>query len=154
MCANPSGKSFTPPQKIITHTGILSVGSNINPYAMVEKAKTILANEHSLLGCSAFIMTKPVGYQHQDDFLNGAFYLETKLDYEDFNNYLKMVEKRLGRVKGPIKSGPQTIDLDIIIWDSKIVHDDYPSKDYIKIPVQDLIEKFNLDIGLGRKFRR
>lgn len=128
------------------HLVILSVGSNIHPFSMVSEARNILAKEHRLIGYSHFIKTKPVGYQNQDDFLNGAYILETLLDYDAFNNYLKSVEKRLGRVKGPIKSGPRTMDLDIIIWDGKIVHEDYPAKEYIRIPVDEVIKKFKVQI--------
>ncbi|MBA3535861.1 MAG: 2-amino-4-hydroxy-6-hydroxymethyldihydropteridine diphosphokinase [Tatlockia sp.] len=128
------------------HQVILSVGSNIHPYSMVYEARNILSKENKLIGYSHFIKTKPDGYQNQDDFLNGAFILETRLGYEGFNNYLKGVEKRLGRIKGPIKSGPRTMDLDIIIWDGKIVHEDFPAKEYIRIPVGELIEEFKVQI--------
>lgn len=120
---------------------IVAVGSNIDPEKNVIKAQKILSEEQTFHSAANFIKTKPVGYQNQPDFLNGAFYLSTQLDYEPFNLYLKEVEKRLKRVKGPIKSGPRTIDLDIIIWNNRVVDDDFYNKDYIKVPVQELIEK-------------
>lgn len=129
------------------HQAILSVGSNINPQANCQAAETILGKEHRFLGKSDYIITAPVGYQDQDDFLNGAYWVETALDYDDFNHYLKDIERRLKRVKTAIKSGPRTIDLDIIIWDGEVVHDDFYTKDYTKIPIKTLFERYGLSLG-------
>ena len=128
------------------HRVIISVGSNIEPEKNIAKSREILAEETSLLGEATVIKTLPVGYQDQPDFLNSAFYLETPLEKDDFNAYLKTVEQQLGRVKGSIKSGPRTIDLDIIIWDGEVVHDDYYDKDYVIRPLQELITKLQINI--------
>lgn len=125
---------------------VVAVGSNIEPKKNVLLAKDILTTEQILIAASEFIQTKPVGFQDQADFLNGAFYLSTEMDYNPFNQYLKAVEKRLKRVKGPIKSGPRTIDLDIIIWNCKVVDDDFYNKDYIKIPVSEILQKENIEL--------
>ena len=125
---------------------ILSVGSNINPAANCRKAEAMLGEEHRFLGKSDYIVTAPVGYQDQDDFLNGAYWVATDLGYEAFNAYLKELELRLKRVKTAIKSGPRTIDLDIIIWDGRVVHDDFYTKDYTKIPVKHLFERYGLSL--------
>ncbi|MEM9770454.1 MAG: 2-amino-4-hydroxy-6-hydroxymethyldihydropteridine diphosphokinase [Cyanobacteria bacterium P01_D01_bin.73] len=125
---------------------ILSVGSNINPQENCQKAEAILGVEHRFLGKSDYIITAPVGYQDQDDFLNGAYWIETTLGYDDFNAYLKELERRLKRVKTAIKSGPRTIDLDIIVWGTKVVHDDFYTKDYTKIPIKNLFERYDLSL--------
>ena len=122
---------------------IVSVGSNINPEENIAKTTEILSGECTLLGEATVIQTEPDGFKDQPDFLNGAYLLETDLPYDDFNAYLKAVEKRIGRVKGPIKSGPRAIDLDIIFWDGEVVHDDYRSnKEYVIQPVNELLDKF------------
>ena len=132
------------------YQAILSVGSNIEPHHHCQQAEQILAQEHQLIDKSAYIVTAPVGYQDQDDFLNGAYWVSTHLSYLEFNQYLKDLEKRLGRVKGPIKSGPRTIDLDIIIWDGQVVHDDFYSKDYTKIPVQELLDRHGIQLAASQ----
>lgn len=124
------------------HLVVVSVGSNIEPQHNLQGARKILASEVEFLGESEVIQTAPDGYRNQPDFLNGAYLLGTTMSYDDFNRYLKGVEERLGRVKGPIKSGPRCIDLDIIIWDGKIVHDDYrQNKHYVVNPVNELLQK-------------
>lgn len=138
-----------------THRVIISVGANIRPAENIAAAKEILQAETKFIGDSAIIETAPVGYENQPNFLNGAFVVETALDRELFNRYLKEVEARLGRVKGPIKSGPRIIDLDLIVWDDRVVHEDFYSKDYVIIPVAEVIAKFDIDIssdvpGTGR----
>ena len=46
----------------------------------------------------------------------------------------------MGRLKGPIKSGPRTIDLDIVIWDGVVLTDDFYCHDYVRVPVQELLD--------------
>ncbi|RLT98704.1 2-amino-4-hydroxy-6-hydroxymethyldihydropteridine diphosphokinase [Ketobacter sp.] len=134
------------PQKC-SHYAIVSVGTNIEPEINLQKSRAILQAEMTLLGEAKVIQTAPDGYQLQPDFLNGAYYVGTELTYEAFNQYLKDVEKRLGRVKGPIKSGPRCIDLDIIVWDGEVVHDDYrQNKHYVVDPVNELLDRFQIAI--------
>jgi 2-amino-4-hydroxy-6-hydroxymethyldihydropteridine diphosphokinase len=125
---------------------IISVGSNIEPHKNCEAAKEILLKETAFKGKANYIVTKPWGYEDQADFLNGAFWLETESDLETFNSYLKTVEKRLDRIKHGNKDGPRTIDLDIVIWDNEIIVDDFYDKDFVRIPVSELIKTYSLII--------
>ena len=126
---------------------IISVGSNIDPEINVKNAAELISVDHDLLFQSEFAFTKPVGFQEQDDFLNGAFLVETALNQEEFNRYLKSVENQLGRVKTEIKSGPRTIDLDIIIWNGSIVHSDYKKRDYVRRFVDQVLKKYSIEIS-------
>ncbi|ACK67147.1 2-amino-4-hydroxy-6-hydroxymethyldihydropteridine pyrophosphokinase [Rippkaea orientalis PCC 8801] len=123
---------------------LLSVGSNINPVENFRAASTILAQEQILVDCTQPIVTKPHGYPHQPDFLNGAFYLKTTLDLPNLNRLLKTIEKQLGRVKTAIKSGPRTIDLDIIIWNGEIVRDEFYHYEYVYGPISELAQKHGI----------
>lgn len=127
-------------------TTIISVGSNIRPQENFAAAKKILQAETNFKGNASYIITKPWGYVDQDDFLNGAFWIETESEFEKFNTYLKTVEKRLGRIKHGNIAGPRTIDLDIVIWNNEIIIDDFYEKDFIRIPVTELIESYSLII--------
>lgn len=130
------------------HLTIVSVGSNIEPEHNLKRTRDILSDEVALLGESRVIQTEPDGYQDQPDFLNGAYLLRTDMAYDEFNRYLKSVESRLGRIKGPIKSGPRCIDLDIIIWDGKVVHDDYvQKKHYVVGPVDELLRRHGIGLS-------
>ena len=132
----------------LQHLAIISVGTNINPEDNLRKSKEILDSEMAFLGEATVIRTAPDGFQDQPDFLNGAYFIGTDLSYAEFNQYLKTIEKRMGRVKGPIKSGPRCIDLDIIIWDGEVVHSDYEQqKHYVIKPVNELLNKFDIQLN-------
>jgi 2-amino-4-hydroxy-6-hydroxymethyldihydropteridine diphosphokinase len=129
------------------HTALISVGSNIEPARHIERARAIVAAEQRLLDESRVIQTRPQGYLDQPDFLNGAWLVETTLARDAFKAYLKAVEARLGRKRGPIKAGPRVIDLDLIGWDGRVVHDDYPSKSYVAGPVDELLDRQGLTLA-------
>lgn len=130
------------------HLAIVSVGSNIDPEQNLQSSRNILKSEVVFLGEATVIKTKPDGYQDQPDFYNGAYLLGTEMSYDEFNRYLKGIEARLGRVKGPIKSGPRCIDLDIIIWDGEVVHSDYvQNKYYVINPVNELLQQHAIELS-------
>ena len=79
------------------NTAVISVGSNIEPVANIEKARLRLAVSQKLLGVSAFVRTRPLGNFEQPDFLNGAFLVSTILDQSGFTKLLKEIENELGR---------------------------------------------------------
>ena len=117
---------------MIMNIAVISVGSNIDPEANIEKARALLAREHELLGESAFVRTKPIGYRKQPDFVNGAFLVCTALDREGLERNLKEMEKKLGRVKTGIKFGPRAIDLDIVVWNGEVVDRDFYERGFVR----------------------
>lgn len=121
------------------HQVIISVGSNIDPHKNIRLSHEMLDNETRLLTVADIIKTTPIGYTQQPDFLNTAYLIETNLEYDDFNAFLKSVEDRLGRERGAIKSGPRTIDLDIIVWDRNVVTQDYFNYEYVSTPVNQIL---------------
>lgn len=54
----------------------------------------------------------------QPNFLNGAIQFETKLNPFELLQFLKRVEKNLGRDFASVRNGPRPIDLDIITYDN------------------------------------
>lgn len=126
-------------QTVALHECLISLGSNIDPEHYIDRALTILSQECQLLARSAAIRTTPVGYQHQPDFLNAALLVSTSLEREAFRAYLKEVEDRLGRVRGAIKSGPRTMDLDMVAWDGEVIDQGYYQYDYVKVPVDEVL---------------
>lgn len=136
----------TAPQ--VPHQVIISAGSNICPEENISLSQEILAKETRFLAAANVIETAPVGFQQQPNFLNTAYLVETELDYEQFNGLLKSIEDRLGRQRGPIKSGPRTIDLDIIAWDGEILTTDYTHYDYVSIPVDQIARAQQLTLSV------
>lgn len=126
------------------NTAVISLGSNINPRENIEKAVSFISLDHELISKSDFISTKPVGYLCQPDFINGAVLIKTQADYDELNLYLKKLETRLGRVRTENKFGPRTIDLDIVVWNRRIVNDDFYERGFIKNSVLKLIPDLEL----------
>jgi len=126
-------------QAAALHECFISLGSNIDPDYYFAQALEIISRECVLLARSAAIRTAPVGYQQQPDFLNAALLVSTPLEREAFRAYLKGVEDRLGRVRGAIKSGPRTMDLDIVAWDGQVVDNGYYQHDYVKTPIDEVL---------------
>jgi 2-amino-4-hydroxy-6-hydroxymethyldihydropteridine diphosphokinase len=111
---------------------IIGLGSNILPEENIGKALEELGNIISIIKTTTLLRTKPVGIIDQPDFLNGALLAETNLDKESLKVYLKSLEDRLGRDRTLPKSGPRTIDLDIVVWNGEILDEDYYTRDYLR----------------------
>ncbi|MCB1936995.1 MAG: 2-amino-4-hydroxy-6-hydroxymethyldihydropteridine diphosphokinase [Nitrosomonas sp.] len=119
---------------------IVGVGSNINPGNNIQAVLAILQREMVVKGVSEWIKTSPVGIIDQDDFINGAVKIHTAMSQEAFKNYLKNLEDRLGRDRELPKFGPRVIDLDIVVWNDKIIDDDYYTRDFVKNTVDELMQ--------------
>lgn len=65
--------------------------------------------------------TDPVGYEDQPRFVNGVARLQTDLEPRELLNVLLDVERDLGRTRHGPRFGPRPIDLDILLYDSRIV---------------------------------
>ena len=118
---------------------VIGVGSNIKPIENIKKAKEILKKEQRLIAESKFVETEPEGFKEQPNFINGAFYIETKFKKDDLSNYLKEIEKTLGRTRTKNKNAPRTIDLDIVVFNNEIANNDFYKYGFVKNAVLELI---------------
>ena len=123
----------------MNHTVIVGLGSNIDPQKNIPAARRLLAQEFHVLKESAFVRTKPIGYSDQEDFVNGSVYLETSLKQDALKTKLKQLEKLLGREVSAIKFGPRTIDMDIVVFNGKVVNKDFYERDFLKKAVLELL---------------
>jgi 2-amino-4-hydroxy-6-hydroxymethyldihydropteridine diphosphokinase len=114
------------------NTALISAGSNLNPAQNIKKAKVYLSRKFSQIAFSKNRITKPVGFVDQPDFINAAFYIKTKKDRRALKLFLREVEDRLGRIRTANKFGPRTIDLDIVVWNGKVVDEDVCTRDFLK----------------------
>lgn len=122
-----------------SNTAIIGIGSNIEPRKNIRQAIEILSSEQHLLAVSSCITTKPIGFKYQPDFLNASVAVSTSLTFNNFRDYLKSVEKRLGRVRTSNKNGPRTIDLDIIVWNRGIIDKDYFKRDFLRKTILEIM---------------
>ncbi|MGD9929660.1 MAG: 2-amino-4-hydroxy-6-hydroxymethyldihydropteridine diphosphokinase [Mangrovibacterium sp.] len=120
------------------NTCIIGIGSNMDPEVNMARLLDILKKETSLLKVSSLVTTKPIGITDQPDFVNGAAKLETEFSMDEFRQYLKKLEDRLGRDRSQPKFGPRTIDLDIVVWNGQIIDEDYHTRDFLRAAVAEL----------------
>jgi 2-amino-4-hydroxy-6-hydroxymethyldihydropteridine diphosphokinase len=98
----------------------VGVGANLgDPRRQLAEAIRQLAAEEGIevAAVSSLRSTRPVGYEAQPRFLNGAALIETELDPRALLARLLAIERRLGRVRGEgPRFGPRTIDLDLLLY--------------------------------------
>ena len=122
------------------NTVIIGLGSNIHPEENISEAIRLLGESVTILKVSNLVRTSPVGITEQPDFINGAIKILTGYSKDNLLPILKHIEDALGRNRSLPKFGPRTIDLDIIVWNGEIIHDDYYLRDFIRNSVQELLE--------------
>ncbi len=126
------------------HEVVIGLGSNIDPEANLEQAVQELKSRFKVSKRSQWTRTKPIGIQEQPDFYNGVLLMETELEQQGLKKELKRIEDILGRDRSLPKFGPRTIDLDILIWDKKVVDEDFYERDFLRKGVEEIISDSEL----------
>jgi len=122
----------------------IGFGSNLgNKKNNIKSAIGLLKEKCKILKASNLYRTEPLYLKNQDWFLNAAAECLTDLEPEDLLDFLKSVEKKIGRVK-TIKHGPRIIDLDILFYGDKIINE----KDFI-VPHPKLHERLFVLVPLN-----
>lgn len=106
-------------------TAYIGLGSNMgdrkeNLDAAVTMLRAADGVEVSVL--SAYIVTAPVGYTRQPDFLNAAAEIKTTLSPHELLALCLNIEKELKRER-ILRWGPRTIDLDVLLYGNFVVND-------------------------------
>jgi 2-amino-4-hydroxy-6-hydroxymethyldihydropteridine diphosphokinase len=129
---------------------VVSVGSNIDPRRHVAGALRAMARGQRLLARSRFLWTLPVGRKGQGRFLNGGVLLETGLSKARLRAWLKDLEVRLHRTRAADKSAPRTIDLDLVVWNGKVINGDVYRRDFLRRAVEEVCPDLDLTARRAR----
>lgn len=119
----------------------LLLGSNINPEKNIPQAIRSLKKSTLLevKRISSTWRTKAVG-SDADDFLNLAVNIHTTCELDCLKEMvIGEIEKQLGRVRTEDKNAPRTIDLDVIVFNHKIVDAEVFRLDHILLPMAELL---------------
>ena len=130
------------------HRVYLSYGSNLGDRKQfIENAlEAIRANDHfRALRCSRLYETEPYGGVEQENFLNGACFVETIDTPRELLDYLHTLEQEAGRER-LIHWGPRTLDLDILFYDDLVLettdlvipHPDMQNRRFVLEPLSEL----------------
>jgi 2-amino-4-hydroxy-6-hydroxymethyldihydropteridine diphosphokinase len=94
-----------------------------NAQANVEKAIQEIKkiNGVSVIKVASLYLTKAWGLTDQQDFINTAVSLNTKLTAIELLNAFQNIENKMGRVRHE-KWGPRVIDIDILLYSDFVVN--------------------------------
>lgn len=124
---------------------VIACGSNMGDKEAYirEAARKIEQDEKCrLLSSSDLIVAKPYGGVEQDDFINGAFLIETLYEPEELLAFVNRLEEEAGRER-LIHWGPRTLDLDIIFYEDNVIrtdkltvpHPDMHNRSFVLLPL-------------------
>lgn len=118
------------------HRAYLGIGSNIgDSKAFINEALEKLKNYSGIRvnKISSLITTKPYGDVEQDDFLNVVICIDTRLNPIELLAVVNRLEEEAGRVRD-VHWGPRTLDIDILLYDEEIIHNEKLIIPHIDMP--------------------
>ncbi len=117
----------------------LSLGSNIAPAENLKTAVELLREKLPVTAVSRAWKSPAVG-SGGPDYLNAAVLVDTWL-YPRLlkDEVLRPIERSLGRRRGKNKFAPRTIDIDIVIYDGKVLDPKLWTQAYLALPVAELL---------------
>lgn len=128
----------------------LGIGSNLGDRA--KNIKLAIKKINALRGTkvikiSGIIETKPVGGPtRQPKFLNACLKIKTNFSPMRLLEKLKEIESGLGRTRS-LRYGPRIIDLDILLYDDKIINSNRLKVPHLKMFERDFVIKPLLEIA-------
>jgi 2-amino-4-hydroxy-6-hydroxymethyldihydropteridine diphosphokinase len=106
------------------HIAYISVGSNMGDRLQncLRGIEALTEDGNSrILAQSRIYTTEPVDYKDQDWFINMMVKLETTDDPFELLDHIEEIQRAAGRMQDPIRFGPRILDLDIILYDDRII---------------------------------
>jgi len=100
----------------------VSIGSNIERETNIRAAIRALRRRFGTLRLSRVYENRPIGFEG-NDFLNLVAGFDSDEPPEAVAAALHDIEQRQGRLRGPTRFAPRTIDLDLLLYDD-LVRDD------------------------------
>jgi 2-amino-4-hydroxy-6-hydroxymethyldihydropteridine diphosphokinase len=109
----------------LPHRAYLGLGANLGQRKRQLRHALALLHRSPAVAVrrvSGFIETEAVGGPpDQPQYLNGAAELRTSLSPHALLNFLRAIERRLGRVRSLERNAPRTIDLDLLLYDDRVI---------------------------------
>jgi 2-amino-4-hydroxy-6-hydroxymethyldihydropteridine diphosphokinase len=130
------------------HQACLLLGSNIQPEKNLASAVQLLRRKAAILRISSVWETPSVG-STGPDFLNLALLITTPLEQAGDlkKKLLRPLEARLGRVRSADKNAPRPIDIDIILFDGRLLDPNLWRYAHRAVPVVELLPDYRSPQG-------
>jgi len=107
-------------------TAYIGLGSNLDdPKHHIRGAMEALARlpNTTLIRPSSLYRSAPMGPQDQPEYVNAVAALQTSLSPWELMAALQAIERQHGRVRGAVKWGPRTLDLDLLLYGDMKIHE-------------------------------
>ena len=136
----------------------IGLGSNLSePAKQVQQAVTAIskiANSH-IQDVSSVYLSKPMGPQDQDDYINAVLALETELSAIELLDALQSIENSAGRVRKENRWGARILDLDIILYGNDVIenerltvpHYGMKEREFVLLPLAEIADDLYLPTG-------
>jgi len=125
----------------------LILGSNINPEVNIPQALGFLNRSFTIRQISKTWRTRSIGMKAAD-FFNTAVEIETGLDESLLKDKcLCHIEEVLGRIREKNKNAPRTIDIDIVVFNNKILDPEIFTKEHLALPLSEIVPDLIFPLG-------
>jgi 2-amino-4-hydroxy-6-hydroxymethyldihydropteridine diphosphokinase len=126
---------------------IIHLGSNIDPAENIRLSARKLAERLPVIGASSVWLTPSVG-SAGPSFYNAAVHCITDLSPDDMKfNILRLIEKEMGRLRTHDKYAARTIDMDVVIHNTKVLEPRLWDTAFILLPVAELLPELTHPIN-------
>lgn len=121
------------------YTAYLGLGANIDPEMNLKQAVPLLRKYVRIEAVSRVWETPPFG-SHGPNFLNAAARIQTPLSAPLLKTLvLRRIEVQLGRVRTANKNAARTIDLDILVYEGRVLDPKVWTQVFLAVPLAELI---------------
>ena len=125
------------------HEAYLNIGSNIEPEKHLRESIRMLREHGQVKAVSNAWQSHAFG-SDGPDFLNACILFLTPLEASELKEQIiRPIEASLGRVRGPDKYAPRTIDIDIILFNDEPFGWEFWSNAFVVVPLADLLPDFH-----------
>lgn len=139
-------------------TAYIGLGSNLStPRIQVVNAAQAIGEivEISLIAVSSLYLSKPMGPQDQDDYINAVLALETSLSALELLNALQAIENAAGRIRKDNRWGARILDCDILLFGNDIIdnerltvpHYGMRLREFVLLPLAEIAPNLTLPDG-------
>lgn len=148
--------------QVTTTIAYIGLGSNLaEPIKQVQSAIENLKNiaQSKVIKVSSLYLSKPMGPQDQDDYINAVLALETTLTPIELLDTLQHIENEAGRVRKENRWGARILDLDIILFGDEIINNErltvphYGMKDreFVLLPLAEIAADLVIPASIGEE---
>jgi len=136
----------------LNHTAYLSLGTNLGDkeHNLLSAISEIRRRIGPVKAQSAFLATRPWGFESPHTFLNAAIRIETALSPLDLLHQTQQIERDMGRKHKSVNGQyhDRIIDIDILLYDDlhiatpelTIPHPHMHERDFVLIPLKEINE--------------